>query len=102
MSKGIFGSVWDFIKNTFTNYMNVIQNAANVVLGWFGTSWNEAWSGIKSFFVNLWNSIASFFSGIWDGIKNVVTTAVMFIASFFQATFDIIIHSAISIYLGKL
>ena len=52
--KGIFGSVWDFIKNTFTNYMNVIQNVATVVLGWFGTSWNEVWTGIKDFFINLW------------------------------------------------
>lgn len=88
--KGIFGSVWDFIKNTFTNYMNVIQNVANVVLGWFGTSWNEVWTGIKDFFVNLWTGIATFFSGLWEGIKNVVTTAVMFIASFFEAAFDII------------
>lgn len=88
--KGIFGSVWDFIKNTFTNCMNVIQNAANVVLGWFGTSWNEVWTGIKDFFVNLWTGIATFFSGLWEGIKNVVTTAVMFIASFFEAAFDII------------
>ena len=70
--------------------MNVIQNAANVVLGWFGTSWNEVWTGIKDFFVNLWTGIATFFSGLWEGIKNVVTTAVMFIASFFEAAFDII------------
>ena len=88
--KGIFSSVWDFIKNTFTNCMNVIQNVANVVLGWFGTSWNEVWTGIKDFFVNLWTGIATFFSGLWEGIKNVVTTAVMFIASFFEAAFDII------------
>ena len=48
------------------------------------------WTGIKDFFVNLWTGIATFFSGLWEGIKNVVTTAVMFIASFFEAAFDII------------
>ncbi len=88
--KGIFGSAWDFIKNTFVNVINTIQGVANVILGWFGTSWNEVWTGIKDFFVNLWTGISTFFSGLWEGIKNVVTTAVMFIASFFEAAFDII------------
>lgn len=88
--KGIFGSVWDFIKNTFTNYMNVIQNVANVVLGWFGTSWNEVWTGIRDFFVNLWTGIVTFFTNLWETIKNIVQTAIMFIASIFQAAFEII------------
>ena len=88
--KGIFLSIWNFIVNSFTNIMNVLKGVADVVLGWFGTSWNEVWTGIKDFFVNLWTGIATFFSGLWEGIKNVVTTAVMFIASFFEAAFDII------------
>ena len=88
--KGIFLSIWNFIANSFTNIMNVLKGVADVVLGWFGTSWNEVWTGIKDFFVNLWTGIATFFSGLWEGIKNVVTTAVMFIASFFEAAFDII------------
>lgn len=88
--KGIFLSIWNFIANSFTNIMNVLKGVADVVLGWFGTSWNEVWTGIKDFFVNLWTGVATFFSGLWEGIKNVVTTAVMFIASFFEAAFDII------------
>ncbi|MCR2032385.1 phage tail tape measure protein [Anaerofustis stercorihominis] len=88
--KGIFLSIWNFIANSFINIMNVLKGIADVVLGWFGTRWNEVWTGIKDFFVNLWTGIATFFSGLWEGIKNVVTTAVMFIASFFEAAFDII------------
>lgn len=88
--KGIFLSIWNFIVNSFTNIMNVLKGVADVVLGWFGTSWNEVWTGIKDFFVNLWTGIANFFTGLWEGIKNVVTTAVMFIASFFEAAFEII------------
>lgn len=88
--KGIFTSIWDFMKNSFINVINVIQGVANVILGWFGTSWNEIWTGIKDFFVNLWTGIADFFSGVWEGIKNTVTTAVMFIASFFETAFELI------------
>ena len=88
--KEIFGSVWDFIKNTFTNYMTVIQGVADVVLGWFGTSWNEVWTGIRDFFVNLWTGIVEFFTGLWEGIKNVVQTAIMFIAALFEAAVEII------------
>lgn len=88
--KGIFLSIWNFIVNSFTNIMNVLKGVADVVLGWFGTSWNEIWTSIKDFFVNLWTGIANFFTGLWEGIKNVVTTAVMFIASFFEAAFEII------------
>lgn len=88
--KGIFNSVWEFMKNTFTTCITAIQNIANVVLGWFGTSWTEVWTSIKDFFVNMWTGIATFFTGIWEGIKNVVTTAVMFIVSFFSTAFDLI------------
>ena len=88
--KEIFGSVWDFIKNTFTNYMTVIQGVADVVLGWFGTSWNEVWTGIRDFFVNLWTGIVEFFTGLWEDIKNVVQTAIMFIAALFEASVEII------------
>lgn len=88
--KGIFSSVWEFIKNTFTTCITAIQNIANVVLGWFGISWIEVWTSIKDFFVNMWTGIATFFTGIWEGIKNVVITAMMFIASFFSTAFDII------------
>ena len=40
------------------------------MLGWFGTSWNEVWTSIKTFFVDTWNSIASFFTGIVTGIRD--------------------------------
>ena len=54
--KEVFGSIWDFIVNTFTT---AIKGIANVILGWFGTSWEEVWTGIKDFFVNLWTSIST-------------------------------------------
>ena len=50
--------------------MNALKGIADVVLGWFGTSWNEVWTSIKTFFVDTWNSIASFFTGIVIGIRD--------------------------------
>lgn len=90
LEKGIFLSIWNFIVNSFTNIMNVLRGVADVVLGWFGTSWNEVWTGIRDFFVNLWTGIVDFFTGLWEGIKNTVQTAIMFIASILEAAFDII------------
>jgi hypothetical protein len=39
-------------------------------LGWFGTNWNKVWTGIKNFFVNIWNSTTSFFSSVLSGWVN--------------------------------
>ena len=74
----------------FTNILNVLKGMADVVLGWFGTSWTEVWTNIKTFFEGIWNGIVSFFTGVWEGIKNTVQTAVMFIGSILEAAFDII------------
>ena len=48
--KEIFSGVWDFVVNTFTNWIDTFKGLADTVLGWFGTSWNEAWSSVKDFF----------------------------------------------------
>ena len=88
--KNIAVAVWNLIKDAILFPLNQIKEVTDVILGWFGTSWSEVWTGIKDFFVNLWTGIANFFTGLWEGIKNVVTTAVMFIASFFEAAFEII------------
>ena len=85
--KEVFGSIWDFIVNTFTT---AIKGIANVILGWFGTSWEEVWTGIKDFFVNLWTSISTFFSNIWNGIKNVVTTIMNAIKTVFTTVWNAI------------
>lgn len=88
---------WMFIQDQvlgmkwLSNIMNVLRGVADVVLGWFGTSWNEVWTGIRDFFVNLWTGIVDFFTGLWEGIKNTVQTAIMFIAAILEAAFDIII-----------
>ena len=76
-----FEYLWSFVQNIFT----VFGDLVNVVLGWFGTSWQECLQGVADFFVNIWNSICSFFSGIcesiggffvsaWEGIKAVWNT----------------------------
>ena len=56
--------------------MNTIRGIADVVLGWFGTSWNEIWIGIKDFIVGIWTGISTFFVNLWEGIKNTVQTAI--------------------------
>ena len=49
--KGIFVAVWNFLKDTLQNYMNVLCNI-------FGTSLDE----VKEFWVNVWNAIKNFLS----------------------------------------
>lgn len=67
----------------------------------FGTTWDELWSSIASFFKDVWNNIKTFFIDIWNGlidivssawqtIKNVVTVGIMLIEEVLKAAFDIV------------
>ena len=47
----------DTINEIFRS-AHTLKGMADVVLGWFGTSWNEVWTSIKTFFVDTWDSIA--------------------------------------------
>ena len=80
--KGIFTGAWEFIKNTFTNWIHVFEGQTSAVLGWFNTNWQQIWTSIRDFFVNIWNGIKDFFVGIWTAIKNVFTNAMNAIKTF--------------------
>ena len=98
----------DGLKTLFDGFISLITapfqgvfEGFKYILESFGTTWNEFWNSIKTFFEGIWNSITSFFSGIWDGlvsivstawetIKNVVTVGVMLIGEVLNAAFQII------------
>lgn len=98
----------DGLKTLFDGFINLITapfqgvfEGFKYILESFGTTWNEFWNSIKTFFEGIWNGITSFFSGIWDGlvsivstawetIKNVVTVGVMLIGEVLNAAFQII------------
>ena len=79
----LLSMIWDFIKNSFTNIVNTLKGIADVFLGWFGTSWNEVWTAIKDFFINIWNNISAFFTSIFTSISNFFTTIWTGIRDFF-------------------
>ena len=73
---------------SFTNILNTLKGIADVVLGWFGTSWNEVWTSIKDFFVNIWTSISTFFTGIITGIRDFFVNIWTGIYTFFSNIFN--------------
>lgn len=58
----IFGGVFNTIIGLLGTFGSTLSNLVNVVFGWFGTSWQELWSGVQTFFVNAWNNIVAFFT----------------------------------------
>lgn len=82
--------MWEGIKGVLSAAVTIIQGVVDVFLGWFGTSWSEVWTNIRTFFEGIWNGIVAFFSGIWETITNVVQTGIMLIGSILSAAFDII------------
>lgn len=111
-----FGAVWDGVSGVFSNALTGILDIANVVLGWFGTSWQEGWeaikgvvsgfvSGIASCFSDLWNSvkgigamISANMSQTWDTIKAAVSNKVQGIASNITEKFNAIKSKASDIF----
>ncbi|WP_318257237.1 hypothetical protein [Ruminococcus sp. XPD3002] len=66
--KGIFVAVWNFLKDTLKNYLNVLCNIFGTDLETVKQFWIDVWNAIKTFFVNLWNNITGFISGVLNGI----------------------------------
>ena len=58
--KGIFVAVWNFLKDTLKNYLNVLCNIFGTDLETVKQFWIDVWNAIKYFFVNLWNNITGF------------------------------------------
>lgn len=72
----VFGSIWDGIKDTFSNKINIIKGIADTICNWFGTTWNDVWEGIKEFFIDIWNEIVEFFSTLPETIGKIVDEVV--------------------------
>lgn len=71
------------MKGIFEVTLNTIKGIAEVILSWFGTTWNEAWAAIKEFFTGLWEALVLFFTGAMDGIKNTVSSVLNAISQTF-------------------
>lgn len=61
---------------------------------WLG----QAWANIKDVAVNVWNSLAEFFTGLWNGIKNTATTVFTAVATFFSGIWNGIKNAVITIW----
>ena len=76
--KGFFSDIGDWfytnviepVGNFFSDLWQDIKDIAQSVGDWFV----QAWTDIKDFFVDIWNSIKEKASNTWDGIKNVFST----------------------------
>ncbi len=87
---GIFAAVWNFIKDT-------LKNALNMICGIFGTDLGE----VKDFWVGVWTSIKNFFVGIWTAIYNSVSEKINLIKTVITVVWNAI-HTAISTVLNAI
>lgn len=76
--KGFFSDIGDWfytnviepVGNFFSDLWQDIKDIAQSVGDWFV----QAWTDIKNFFVDTWNSIKEKASNTWEGIKNIFST----------------------------
>lgn len=98
--KVIFSGVWDAITGLFDTALNLLKSLAEVVFGWFGTTWETVWTSIKSFFETIWNGIIAFFSGIWNSIVSTVTAQINAVKTVVTTVFNAIKATATTIWNG--
>lgn len=98
--KEIFSGVWDAITGLFDTALNLLKSLAEVVFGWFGTTWETVWTSINSFFETIWNGIIAFFSGIWNSIVSTVTAQINAVKTVVTTVFTAIKTTASTIWNG--
>ena len=98
--KVIFSGVWDAITGLFDTALNLLKSLAEVVFGWFGTTWETVWTSIKSFFETIWNGIIAFFSGIWNSIVSTVTAQINAVKTVVTTVFNAVKATATTIWNG--
>ena len=91
--KGIFVAVWNFLKDTLKNYLNVLCNLFGTNLDEVKEFWMNVWTSIKNFFVNIWNGIKNFFTGVVNGIATFFTNIWTGIKNFFVGIWTAIYNS---------
>jgi phage-related protein len=58
------GTVVETIANATGNIVEALDGVIDFVMGIFTADWKKAWTGVKKFFINTWESISSVLSGI--------------------------------------
>ena len=67
---GIFGLIWNAIKEKLLMIQAVITNALNTVKN----IWNSIWEGIKNIASNIWNGLLNKIDEIFPGMRNIIET----------------------------
>ncbi|MFQ8988000.1 MAG: hypothetical protein ACLR6T_04880, partial [Intestinibacter sp.] len=67
---GIFGLIWNVIKEKLLMIQAVITNALNTVKN----IWNSIWEGIKNIASNIWNGLLNKIDEIFPGMRNIIET----------------------------
>lgn len=81
-------TLWNGFLSILTAPFVAIFNVIEGYLEKFGTSWEQIWTGIKTFFTNIWNGIVTFFTNVINTIQSVVTTVFTAISTFFTTIWN--------------
>lgn len=71
----LFANLFGTIQEIISTKVQIMLDVLNVFLDWFGTSWQEIWDNVVTFFKDVWNGIVDFFKNIWTSITEFFTTA---------------------------
>jgi hypothetical protein len=67
--------VFDFLKNSWDNFLTIIQGVIDVVVGVFTGDWSRAWDGVKAIFTGIWDQIVNYVETAWELISGAFTWA---------------------------
>lgn len=81
-------SLWNGFLSIITSPFVAIFNVLEGYLEKFGTSWEQIWTGIKTFFTNIWTSITTFFTNAINTIHSIATTVFTAISTFFTTIWN--------------
>lgn len=81
-------TLWNGFLSILTAPFVAIFDVIEGYLEKFGTSWEQIWNGIKTFFTNIWNGIVTFFTNVINTIQSVVTTVFTAISTFFTTIWN--------------
>ena len=81
-------SLWNGFLSIITAPFVAIFNVLEGYLEKFGTSWEQIWTGIKTFFTNVWTGITTFFTNAINTIQSVATTVFTAISTFFTTIWN--------------
>lgn len=86
--ESILVSILTFIENFFKNSLNTMKGILDVVCKWFGTTWSQTWTNIKTFFSNTWNNIKTNASNAVDSVKTTMSNGLTSAKNTVTSIFD--------------